>query len=102
MLIDSISTINTVGSSGILSQDVSPSTSGVAIRPATGQIVKPTEEGIFPFPVNDGPGTISVRSLHTTKIKSSVMSPAATCESLDYHSYQLTCHRLRGTSELRL
>jgi hypothetical protein len=81
MLIDAGLTINTVCSSGLFSKYVSQSTSGVAIRSVTGKIFKPTDEGIVPFPVNDGSDIISVHYLHIPNIKSSIMSPAATCES---------------------
>jgi hypothetical protein len=98
LLVDSRSTINTVGSSVVLSSYVSPSLSGVALRSATGQVVKPIDEGRLPFTINSGQGSLSILCQHTPAITSSIVSPAATCDSLDYDCYQLTCNRRMSTS----
>jgi hypothetical protein len=93
MLIDSGSTITTQGSVDGLQAYVAPSKSGIRMRSATGQVVRPAGEGALPFPINDGKVSLSVLCQHTPAIQSSIFSPAETCDSLDYDSYALTCNR---------
>jgi hypothetical protein len=80
LLVDSGSTIMTVGRSDMLSSHVSPSPSGISMRSATGQIVRPEGEGRIPFDINTGTGSLSVVCQHTPTIKSNIFSPAATCD----------------------
>jgi hypothetical protein len=83
ILVDFGSTINTVGSSTVLTSYVSPSLSGVVMRSATGQVAKPDGEGRLPFKINSGQVSLSVICQHTPAITSSI-SPPTTCDSLDY------------------
>jgi hypothetical protein len=92
LLVDSGSTITTVGTAHTLFDYVTPSKTGITMRSATGQIVKPKGEGLIILAVNAGTGTLSATCLHTPDIKSSIFSPAATCDSLNYDQYQLTCN----------
>jgi hypothetical protein len=78
------------GNASILSSYVSPSPSGISMRSATGQIVRPKEEGRLPFAINTDTGSLSVVCQHTPEIKSSMFSGAATCALLGYDVYQLT------------
>jgi hypothetical protein len=100
LLVDSGSTIMTVGRSDMLSSYVSPSPSGISMRSATGQIVRPEGEGRITFDINTGTGSLSVVCQHTPAIKSNIFSPAATYISLDYDVYQLTCDRRAHTSQI--
>jgi hypothetical protein len=100
LLVDSGSTITTVGRSDMLSSYVSPSPSGISMRSATGQIVRPEGEGRIPFDINTGTGSLSVVCQHTPEITSNIFSPAATCDSLDYNVYQLTCDCRAHTSHV--
>jgi hypothetical protein len=100
LLVDSGSTITTVGRSDMMSSYVSPSPSGISMRSATGQIVRPEGEGRIPFDINTGTGSLSVVCQHTPAIKSNIFSPAATCDSLDYDAYQLTCDLRYHTSQV--
>jgi hypothetical protein len=101
LLVDSGSTITTVGTAHALSDYFTPSKNGIAMRSATGQIVKPKGEGRLTFAVSAGTGTISAACLHTPDIQSSIFSQAATCDSLKYDQYQLTCNRDHQTSTVR-
>jgi hypothetical protein len=101
LLVESDSTITTVGTAHALSDYVNPSKNGIAMRSATGQIVKPQGEGRLTFEVNAGTGTLSAACLHTLDIQYSIFSPAATCDSLNYDQYQLTCNRTQKTSTVR-
>jgi hypothetical protein len=100
ILVDSGSTLTTVGSSEVLTSYVAPSTStsGIKMRSVTGQMVCPAGEGRLQFTTNDGHGSLSVLCHHTTVIKSSTFSPAETCDQLNYNAYHLTCDRRRSTS----
>jgi hypothetical protein len=100
LLVDSGSTIKTVGRADMMSLYVPPSQSGISIRSATGQIVRPEGEGRIPFDINTGTGSLSVVCQHTPAIQSSIFSPAATCDSLDYDVYQLICDRRAHTSQV--
>jgi hypothetical protein len=97
LLVYSGSTITTVGRADMLSSYVPPSPSGISMRSATNQIVKPEGEGCTPFDINTSTGSLSVICQHTPVIKSSIFSPAATCDSIDYNVYQLTCDRRSHT-----
>jgi hypothetical protein len=57
LLVDSGSTITTVGTAHALSDYVTPSKNGIAMRSATGQIVKPKGEGRIILAVNASTGT---------------------------------------------
>jgi hypothetical protein len=98
LLVDSGSTITTVGSRSLLSEYKAPSSSGIAMRSATGHIVRPAGEGRIPFAINTGTGTLSVLCQHTPAIKSSIFLPAVTSNSLNYDSYTLSCDRRRSVS----
>jgi hypothetical protein len=101
LLVDSGSTITTVGNAHTLSDYVTPSKTGIAMRSATGQIFKPKGEGRITLAVNADTGTLSATCFHTPNIKSSIFSPAATCDSLNYDQYQLTCHQCTQISTVR-
>jgi hypothetical protein len=98
LLVDSGSTITTIGNAYALSDYVTPSKNGIAMRSSTGQIVKLKDEGRLTFAVNAGTGTLYAACLHTPDIKSSIFSPEETCDSLKYSQYQLTCNRYHQTS----
>jgi hypothetical protein len=91
LLVESGSFIMPVGASDIFSAFVSPSLSVIRMRSATGQVVCPKGEGQLPFDINDGEGSVSILRQHTTSIKSSIFSPAETCNTLNYDSYRLMC-----------
>jgi hypothetical protein len=80
IFVDSGSTINTAGSSTVLTSYVSPSLAGIVMRSATGQVVKPAGKGRFPLEINSGQGSLSVLCQHTPAITSSIfsLSPHAT------------------------
>jgi hypothetical protein len=98
MLIDLGSTITTKGTNDGLMEYVSPSPSGIRMRSATGQIVRPTGEGALSFSINDDKASLAVVCQHTPAITSSIFSPAETCDTLDYDTYVLTCNRCDSTS----
>jgi hypothetical protein len=93
VLVESGSTLNTVGDSSLLHDYASPSPSPIKMRSATGHIVRPSGQGTLPFKFNDGTGSLDVQCQHTLDIASSIFSPAETCERLDYDSYTLSCDR---------
>jgi hypothetical protein len=101
MLIDSGSTITTKGTNDSLQAYVSPSLSGIRMRSANGQIVRPTGEGTLSFPINDDNASLVVVCQHTPDIESSIFSPAEICDTLDYDTYALTCNRCNTTSVVR-
>jgi hypothetical protein len=92
MLVDSRSTITTVGASDILNAYMYPSKSDIKRRPTTGQVVYPACEGSLTFTINYGSGSLLIICQHTPTIQSSIFSPDETCDTLDYDSYHLTCH----------
>jgi hypothetical protein len=86
----------TVGNADMLSSYVSPFT--IWHRSVTGQILGPEGAGRLSFEINTGKGSLSVICQHTPVIKSSIFSPSATCDSLGYEIYQLTCDSRTHTS----
>jgi hypothetical protein len=62
--------------------------------------VQPEGKGRIPFYINTGTGSLSAVCQHTPAIKSSIFSPADTCDSLHYDVYQLTCDRRAHTSQV--
>jgi hypothetical protein len=93
VLVDSGSTLNTVGDSSLLRDYALPSPSPIKMRSATGHIFRPSGQGTLPFKFNDGQGSLDVQCQPTPDIASSIFSPAETCEHLDYDSYTLSCDR---------
>jgi hypothetical protein len=97
---DSGSTLNTMGDATILHDYATPSSSPIKMCSATGHIVRPIGQGNLPFSFNNGKGTLAVPCQHTPPITTSIVSPAETCERLDYDVYTLTCNRKTSTSTL--
>jgi hypothetical protein len=100
-LVDSGSTLNTVGDASVLHDYATPSSSPIKMRSATGKIARPVGQGNLPFSFNNGKGTLAVPCQHTPAISTSIMSPAETCECLGYGIYTITCNRQTSTSSLR-
>jgi hypothetical protein len=78
-----------------------PLPSSIRMRSATRQIVCPVGQGNLPFSFNAGEGTLAVQCQHTPEIATSILSPAETCERLDYDVYTLSCNRKTSVSSLR-
>jgi hypothetical protein len=91
VLVDSGSTLNTIGDSSLLLNYESPSPSPIKMRSATGHIVRPRGQGVLPFQFNDGTGSLTIQCQHTPDIASSIFSLAETCERRDYDTYTLSC-----------
>jgi hypothetical protein len=100
-LVDSVSTLNTVGDASVLRDYDTPSSSPIKMRSATGQIVRPVGQGNLPFSFNTGKFTLAVPCQHTPAIATSIMYPVETCERLGCDIYTLTCDRQTSTSSLR-
>jgi hypothetical protein len=100
-LIDSGSTLNTVGGATILEDYANPYSSHIKMRSATGQIVRPVGQGNLPFSFNSDKGTLAVPCHHTPDIVTSIMSPAETYERVGYNVYTLTCNRKTCVLSLR-
>jgi hypothetical protein len=88
---DTGSTITTMGTNGELSSYVQPSTSGIKMRSATGQVVLPAGEGDITLQKKQA--LLVLKCQHTPAIGSNILSTAETCDTLDYDLYSLTCNR---------
>jgi hypothetical protein len=91
MLVDTGSTITTMVTNGELSSYVKPSTSGIKMRSATGELVLPAGEGDVTLQAEQA--SLVIKFQHTPAIGSNILSPAETCDTLDYDLYSLTCNR---------
>jgi hypothetical protein len=93
VLVDSRSTLNTVGDSSLLRNYETASPSPIKMRSAKGHIVRPRGQGVLPFQFIDGTGSLAIQCQHTPGIASSIFFPAETCERLDYDTYTISCDR---------
>jgi hypothetical protein len=93
VIVDSGSTLNTVGDPSLLRNYESPSPSPIKMCSATGHIICPRGQGVLLFQFNDGTGSLTIQCQHTPDIASSIFSRAETCERLDYDTYTLSCDR---------
>jgi hypothetical protein len=98
MLVDTGSTITTMGTNGELSSYVKPPTSGIKMRSATGQVVLPAGEGDITLQAEQA--SLVLKCQHTPSIGSNILSPAETCDTLDYDLYSLTCNRRTATCQV--
>jgi hypothetical protein len=98
MLVDTGSTITTMGTNGELSSYVKPSTSGIKMRSATGQVVLPAGEGDITLQAEQA--SLVLKWQHTPAIGSNILSPAETCDTFDYDLYSLTCNRRTATCQV--
>jgi hypothetical protein len=76
MLVDSGSTITTMGSNGELSEYIQPSRYGVKMRSATGKMVQPAGKGNITLQADKA--SLVLTCQHTPTIGSSILSPAET------------------------
>jgi hypothetical protein len=72
VLVDSGSTVNTVGGSSLLRNFESPSPSPIKMRSAADHIVRHRGQGVLPFQFNDGTGSLAIQCQHTPNIASSI------------------------------
>jgi hypothetical protein len=93
VLVDSDSTLNTVGDSTLLRDYELPPPSPIKKRLATGHIVQPRGQDVLPFQINNEKGSLDIQCQHTPHIASSIFFRAETCEWLDYKTYTLSCDR---------
>jgi hypothetical protein len=100
-LVDSGSTLNTVGDASALHDYDTPPSSPIKMCSATGQIVRPVGQGNLLFSFNNSKDTLALPCQHTPAIATSIMSPAETCERLGYDIYILTCNRQTSMLSLR-
>jgi hypothetical protein len=90
MLVDTGSTITTMGTNGELTLYIESSTSGINILAVTGQVVHLACEGNITHQVDQA--SLVIKCQHPT-IGSEILSPAETCDTLGYDSYEVTCNR---------
>jgi hypothetical protein len=71
MLVDTVSTITTMGTNGELSSYVKPSTSGIKMRSATGHVVLPAGEGDITLQAEQA--SLVLKCQHTPAIGSNIL-----------------------------
>jgi hypothetical protein len=80
-----------MGTNSELASYVQPYTSGIKMRSATGQVVLPAGE--VDITLHAEQASLVLKFQHTPAIGSNILSPAETCDTLDYDFYSLTCNR---------
>jgi hypothetical protein len=68
------------------------------MRSATGQVVLPEGEGDITLHAEQA--SLVLKCKHTPDIGSNILSPAETCDTLDYELYSLTCNRRTASCQV--
>jgi hypothetical protein len=98
MIVDSGSTITTMENNGEFSGYIQHSTSGVKMRSATRQVVQPEGKGNITLQADKA--SLVMKCQHIPAIGSNILSPAETCDTLDYDLYELTCNQCNESCQV--